>query len=131
MVMNSHIDLPEKVVIPMRFKRVGGRKRIVVPSEVQQVKQPPVRDESLLKALGRAFRWRELLSGDQFETIEELARAEKVDASYLARMMRLTLLSPRLVEAVLEGRQPAGLTLPNASRPFPMDWDEQEEWFGK
>lgn len=129
--MNSHIDLPEKVVIPMRFKRVGGRKRIVVPSEVQQVRQPPVRDESLLKALGRAFRWRELLSSDQFETIEELARAEKVDASYLARMMRLTLLSPRLVEAVLEGRQPVGLTLPNASRPFPMDWNDQEEWFGK
>ncbi len=75
-------------------------------------------------ALARAHRWRQLLEKGRFASIRELAAAVGVDNSYVARQLRLTLLAPDIVEAVLEGAEPSGLSLEKLYA-APVGWDEQ------
>jgi hypothetical protein len=58
----------------------------------------------------------------RFATINELAAAEKINSSYVSRVLRLTLLAPDIVEAILHGRQPEGMTLPGLMRPLQTEW---------
>ena len=82
-------------------------------------------DTTLVKALARAFRWRRMMETGRFATIDELAAAEKINSSYVSRLLRLTLLAPDIVEAILDGRQPEGMTLPGLMEPFPVEWHRQ------
>ena len=97
------------VVIPLAVKPRGGRKAIITPGVLEVESR---HDITLIKAVARAFRWLRMLETGRFATITELAAAEKINVSYVARMLRLTLLAPDLVEAILDGRQPEGMTLP-------------------
>jgi hypothetical protein len=83
-------------------------------------------DVTLIKAVARAFRWRRMLEGGHFATIQELAAAEKINASYVSRVLRLTLLAPDIVEAILDGRQPEGMTLPGLMEGAAVEWARQE-----
>ena len=83
-------------------------------------------DSALVKALARAHRWQRMLESGECASITELAKAEKIDRSYLCRVLRLTLLAPEIVQAILDGRQPEEVTLPALMRPFPMGWGRQE-----
>lgn len=65
------------------------------------------------------------MEAGRFATINELAAAEKINSSYVSRLLRLTLLAPDIVEAVLNGRQPEGMTLPGLMEPFPVEWARQ------
>jgi hypothetical protein len=58
-------------------------------------------------------------------TIEELAKREKVNRGYISRVLRLTLLAPEIVEAILDGRQPAELQLDDLLDAFPLGWKSQ------
>jgi hypothetical protein len=80
----------------------------------------------MVKAVARAFRWREVLENDAHAIIAEIASAEKINASYVGRILRLTLLAPNIVEALLAGRQPAKLQLEDLMRRFPVCWREQQ-----
>ncbi len=82
-------------------------------------------DITLIQAVTRAFRWRRMLESGQFATIRDLAAAEKINSSYVSRVLRLTLLAPDIVEAILDGRQPEGMTLPGLLQPFPVEWTAQ------
>ncbi|NDG50016.1 MAG: hypothetical protein EBY30_13495 [Rhodospirillales bacterium] len=79
----------------------------------------------MVKALARAFRWRRMLETGRYGTIDELAAAEKINSSYVSRLLRLTLLAPDIVEAILDGRQPEEITLPGLMEPFPVEWERQ------
>jgi hypothetical protein len=79
----------------------------------------------MVKALARAFRWRKLLEAGDYGTIEELAAAEKINPSYVSRVLRMTLLAPDIVEAILDGRHPHELTLALLMKPLPLEWAEQ------
>lgn len=116
------------VRVPMAFAKRGGRKSVISPDGVSTVvlSRPQV-DSTLVKALARAFRWRKLLETGAYATIDEMAAAEKINASYVCRVLRLTLLAPEIVEAILNGRQPAEMTLAVLMRPFPAGWGEQAE----
>ncbi|MGX9576793.1 hypothetical protein [Mesorhizobium sp. f-mel] len=70
----------------------------------------PRMETTLIKAIARAHRWQQLLESGLYATAEDIAKAEKISASYISRMLQLTLLSPALVEMVLDGRQPATMT---------------------
>jgi hypothetical protein len=83
-------------------------------------------DITLVKALARAFRWRRMIETGRHATVAELAAAEKINPSYVSRVLRLTLLSPTMVEAILAGRQPEGVTLPALLEGVPVGWDRQE-----
>jgi hypothetical protein len=110
------------VVIPLRVKPRGGRKAMVTPGMLALERR---QDITLIKAVARAFRLRRMLETGRFATISELSAAEKINSSYVSRVLRLTLLAPDVVEAILDGRQPEGMTLPALMEPFPMEWAAQ------
>ncbi len=83
---------------------------------------------ALVKALARAFRWKRMLEEGRYGSISELAAAEKLDRGYLGRIVSLTLLAPAIVEAILDGRQPEGVTLPVLMEPFPVEWGKQKQF---
>jgi hypothetical protein len=114
------------VVIPLHVKPRGGRKAMVTPGVLALERR---QDITLIKAVARAFRWRRMLETGRFATITELAAAEKINSSYVSRVLRLTLLAPEIVEAILDGRQPEGMTLPGLMEPFPVEWERQRATF--
>ena len=110
------------VRVPISIRRRGGRKLVLAPDGTN-VTTAPVRrhiDNAMVKAIARAFRWREMLENGTYATIAEIAAAEKINESYVGRVLRLTLLAPDIVEAILDGRQPAEMTLAVLMRPFPV-----------
>ena len=114
------------VRVPMTFAKRGGRKSVISPDGVSTVVSSRRQvDSTLVKALARAFRWLKLLETGVYATIDEMAAAEKINASYVCRVLRLTLLAPDIVEAILDGRQPPEVTLAGLMRPFPAGWGEQ------
>ena len=112
------------VVIPLSVKPRGGRKAMVTPGVLALERR---QDITLIKAVARAFRWRRMLETGSFATINELAAAEKINSSYVSRVLRLTLLAPDIVETILDGRQPEGMALPALMQPFPVKWERQSQ----
>ena len=112
------------VRVPLAVRRRGGRKLVVTPSSTTD-RGPSGADSTLVKALARAFRWRRMMETGRYGTIDELAAAETINGSYVSRVLRLTLLASDIVEAILDGRQPANMTLPGLMEPFPVGWDGQ------
>ena len=115
--------LTVRVSLAVRKPR-GGRKLIITPGTIAN-RGPSDTDITLVKALARAFRWRRMMEAGRYGTINELAAAEKINSSYVSRLLRLTLLSPDIVEAILDGRQPDGMTLPELMDGVPVEWERQ------
>jgi hypothetical protein len=115
------------VRVPISIRKRGGRKVVLapdgLPGETTLFCQRA--DNAMVKIIARAFRWREMLENGVYATSAEIASAERINGSYVARVLRLTLLAPDIVEAILEGRQPAGATLALLMRSFPIGWTEQ------
>lgn len=120
---------PETVTlhVPFRVAKRGGRKEIQLPPGAPA--QHKV-DNTMVKALGRAFRWKRLLETGDFATINELADREGIAPSYMTRILRLALLAPDIVEAILDGRTGPEFTLARVLEPFPADWREQAATIG-
>jgi len=114
------------VHIPITLRQRGGRKEIQLPAGIAQ---PRRADSTLVKALARAFRWKRMLEAGEFATIAELAEREGIVSSYMTRVLRLTLLAPDLVEAILDGRQGQEVTLTRVLGPLPAEWARQVELF--
>jgi hypothetical protein len=83
-------------------------------------------DTTLVKALAWAFRGRQMVEAGRYGTIDELAAAEKINSSYVSRVLRISLLAPNIVEAILGGQQSVGMTLPDLMKSFPIDWKDQQ-----
>jgi hypothetical protein len=118
--------LPDSLTlhVSLRFARRGGRKEMVMP---EGAPAPYARtDSTIVKALARAFRWKRMLDGGEFARIAELARHERIAPSYLTRVLRLILLAPDTVEAILDGRQGPEVTLAILLEPFPGAWAKQK-----
>jgi hypothetical protein len=115
------------VRVPMTIKRRGGRKLVLAPGGAEVTAAPVARhiDNATVKAIARAFRWRDMLESGEYATIREIAAAENINESYVGRVLRLTLLAPDIVEAILNGRQTPRLQLHALMRPFPTRWKEQ------
>lgn len=125
-------DRTVTVRIPISIRRRGGRKLILAPQGTSDIRTALSRriDNAMVKAIARAFRWREMLENGTHSTIAEIAAAEKINESYVGRVLRLTLLAPDIVEAILAGRQAAELQLDRLMKPFPVGWqDQRKAWF--
>ncbi|MBX9616619.1 MAG: recombinase family protein, partial [Caulobacteraceae bacterium] len=113
------------LTLPVRMVKRGGARVAIGPDG-----QPAIRttrtDPALGAALIRAEAWkRQLLSGE-VASLREIARAENVTPAYARRVIRTAFLAPDLKAAILDGRQPSGLTLEALSRSeMPLDWDDQ------
>lgn len=131
------------VHVPMTFAIRGGRKTIIsevlsAPDEGLRLSlergsaprksfrpAPRLSDNSLLKALARAHRWRRMIETGEYSSITELAKGENVNQSYACRVLRLTLLAPAVVVAILNGRIAPELMLNRLMKPLPIRWNEQ------
>jgi hypothetical protein len=111
------------VQVPFTIRKRGGRKVMVMP-EGAKPERPRV-DNTMVKALARAFRWKKMLESGEFATIAELAAREKIQPSYLTRILRLTLLAPEIVEAIVEGRQGTNVSLAGLMGAVPAEWKGQ------
>lgn len=118
------------VTVPLRIARRGGRKQLIAPAcpNVGGAGQTRT-NRPLALALARAHRWRHLLEEGRYATVAELAQAVGMDNSYVARQLRLTLLAPDIIEAILEGTEPDGLSLKQLYR-APAEWEAQRRLFG-
>lgn len=127
--MTRGTPIPETMTlhVPFRIVKRGGRKEMQMPDRVRPERTP---DSTLVKALARAFRWKRMLESGEFATIAELAEREGIASSYLTRVLRLTLLAPDIVEALLDGRHGRAETLARVLEPFPLAWNEQHDAFG-
>ena len=113
------------VHIPLTVRKRGGRKMVVAPDGTPWSAPRPQIDSTMVKALARAFRWRQMLESGTVGTVIEIATREKINPSYVSRVLRLTLLAPAIVEAILDGRQPEGMRMPGLMKPFATEWTEQ------
>ena len=116
--------------IPMKFKKRGGRREIIVPeglSGARPSKSPT--QEPLLTALARAFHWQELIDSGKYASVTELAEALGVDRSYVGRIIRLTLLAPDIVEGIVRGEEASGMSLEVLTQRLPTVWADQRRRF--
>ena len=125
--MDHHDQRILTVRVPLTIRRRGGRKLVLGPDGTQTTLAPVTRriDNAMVKALARAFRWRHLLESGTYGTIDEIAKAERINPSYVSRVLRMTQLAPEIVEAILEGRQTETVTLARLMKDVPVVWKEQ------
>ena len=123
--MTRGAPIPDTVTlhVPFRIVKRGGRKEMQLP---EGGTDPARTDSTLVKALARAFRWKRMLESGEFATIAELAVREGVASSYMSRVLRLTLLAPDIIEAILGGRQGPEVTLARVLEPFPPSFADQQ-----
>jgi hypothetical protein len=112
--------------VPLKIRRRSGRKTVVTPFASYGATMHPFRaDPALVKALARGFRYQRLLDEGRYASISEMAVGEKIDRGYLGRLLRLAVLAPDIVEAVLDGRHSHDRGLAGLMEPLPINWSDQ------
>ena len=121
-----------RIHIPMRIRRMRGRKMIFAPQALDgEVPDSPSDVQgAVVQALGRALSWSDAIENGEFGSVTELARHLDMNNSYVVRILKLTTLAPDIIEAILNGEEPSGLSLARLIRTFPMDWERQRVLFG-
>jgi hypothetical protein len=117
--------------VPISIRKRGGRRLVLAPDGKDITATPVHRhiESAMVKAVARAFRWRDMLESGAYATVRELAAAERINDSYLGRVLRLTLLAPDIVDAILGGRQLGDLQLEKLLKAFPLEWKDQQVRF--
>ena len=85
----------------------------------------PLGDGTLVKALARAWRWQKLLDDGVYASVSEIGDAENISKSYMSLVLRLALLAPDIIEAIVTGSADQSLMLEKLERPLPASWEEQ------
>jgi hypothetical protein len=119
------------VFVPMKFEKRGARKRIVAPdgTALAPVTRPQPNGK-LMTALVRAWRWQKLIEAGKYASVREAARAEGVAKTYAAKISKMVLLAPDIVEAIVEGRTDDRVMLKVLDGMLPVDWEEQRGMMG-
>jgi len=114
------------VRIPVRFYRRNGRQMVLTQaSPAGNGRENGERNDALVAAIAKAYRWQEQLESGEYATVEDLAAANGVDRTYVGRILRLTSLAPEIIEAILEGNEPEGISLRQLLKGFSPKWEEQ------
>lgn len=115
-----------RIAAAKEIKRCRSGIRLIAPAEISE-QRPPEINPSLVKAIARADVWREHLLLGRLTTVADIANMAGVSARYVRKIFNLVYLSPRLVEAILNGRQYPDLTLANLCTSLPIEWRAQEQ----
>ena len=118
-------SIPDTITmhVPFQLVKRGGRKEMVVPPDASA--ERPRSENTLIKALARAFRWKRMLDSGAFTSVTEIASQEHLSFTYVSRVVRLSLLAPDIVGAILAGRQPPTMMLADLLDKVPVDWEMQ------
>ena len=120
-------DDPVDLTVAAVFTRRGAETKLVLPGLVQQ-KHSSRCDPALIKAIARGRAWFEELATGHARSLQELAKRDGISRRYIRRLVGLAFLSPELVEAILQGRQPVELTATRLTElDLPLDWTEQHK----
>jgi hypothetical protein len=131
MTVRADLELDTLTVrIPIRLQRRGGRKLIMTPEGVAAPARKPRRDDTLIKALICAHRWRRRIESGQAKSITDPRSRRASPSPTSAGLLPLTCLAPEIVEAILDGRQPKGLRLAEMLGNGPLDWNHQRASWG-
>src|ERR1700726_3581324 len=118
-------DSPIELTAPVAFRRRGVEMRLVLPAVALQNDRSRC-DPTLVKAIARGRAWFEELAAGRARSLQELAERDGITRRYVRRLVDLAFLSPHLVEAILQGRQPVELTATRLTEiDLPLDWTEQ------
>ena len=124
----THAGLTTK--IPMTFRRRAGKAVIVLPNGERAIeRREALIDNAMVKLIARGHRWHRQLFDGTHASIADIAKSENINPSFVSRVLRLAYLSPTLLEAILDGKYPAHLTMKDLMEPFPMEWERQREHF--
>ena len=115
------------IVVPFHIRHLGPRQSIVLDCGS---KFKDVVNEPLPKSIILAHQYAQMLESGRYSTVLELAKALKLDRSYVARTLSLVNLAPDIIVAVMQGKTPLEMTLAKAVNNLPEDWQEQREMFG-
>lgn len=124
MTRTTQISETVTLHVPFRVVRRGGRKEMVLPAGASA--QPTRVDSAMIKALARAFRWKRMLDSGEFTTVTEIAAHEKVSFTYVSRVLRLSLLAPDIIDAIVTGHQPPEMALAKLLKEIPAEWCKQQ-----
>ncbi len=117
------------VTMPMLMRRRGNEQKLVIHSG-----EPPqsAADPALIKVIGRAMRWWEMLKSGKAKTVKEVGEMEGVTAGYVSALLPYALLAPDILEAIVKGQQPAELTARSLmyDQALPMSWEDQKRVLG-
>jgi len=119
------------VHIPMRLRRSTGQSMALTEAEsvpgsaAHHIQDTNGANRTLIEAIGKAYRWQAQLESGEHPSLEDLAHAIGCDRTYVGRMLRLTSLAPDIIEAILRGDEPNGLSLAKLRKDLPVRWDEQ------
>jgi hypothetical protein len=113
------------VTVPIRIKRRGLRKAVILPDgDGLQYRPWDSSPTPLQLALARGHRWLAMLESGEAGSMKEIARREGVDDSYVSRMVNLTTLAPDIVVAILDETLPPEVTLFELGAGTPLVWEE-------
>jgi len=117
------IELTAAVV----FKRRGVETKLILPG-LDQPNHSARRDPALIKAIARGRAWFDELVTGRALSLQALAERNGITRRYIRRLVGLAFLSPALVDAIMQGRQPVELTATRLSElDLPLDWIEQRK----
>jgi hypothetical protein len=125
-----------RITIPIKLKRKAGRKQIILPpgatppASLPAAPRVATAQDAIVTALARAFKWQAMLDSGEVRSIKALAKRLRLEASYIRRILRLTCLAPDIVEALLDGNEPDGLSLRKLLDYRAILWTEQREELG-
>ena len=129
----SYVSGGQRVtLVPLTIKHRQNRK-LLIPPAPDATGAAGGFDAPMIKTLGKAFYWKRLIDEGVYPTTADLARALKVETGWAAEVLRMTMLAPDIVEAILDGRQPRHLnlhTLRGRQDLLPRDWGEQRRLLG-
>lgn len=115
---------------PIHFHQRGGRK-VVIPADDETIEKhvnKPATNRPLINAIARSFYWSKLIELGVVNNGSEIAKIEGLETSTVNERLRLSLLSPEIIESILNGTQPEGLTMQWLTRnTFPADWQKQQK----
>jgi hypothetical protein len=129
-VTTSDRDKQISTFIPLKFAKRSGRSVITTVEDAMKVSAPhePLPDTTLMNALAKAFHWQRLLDRGIVHSGTEIAQKENMDLATVNEILRVTLLDPEIVEGILRGHQPEGLTMNWLNtNPIPWEWKKQRD----
>jgi hypothetical protein len=129
-VTTSDCEKQISTFIPLKFNKRSGRCIVTTSEDAMKATEPhsPLPDTTLMNALSKAFHWQRLLDRGIVHSGTEIARKENSDLATVNEILRLTLLDPGIVESILRGRQPEGLTMNwFNTNPIPWEWKQQRQ----
>lgn len=116
-----------RIVIPFKLRRRNGRPRIVPPPDGTERPEAGPTSPKLMRAIARAWSWRRKLESGEAATLKDIADAERITVSFVSRFIRLTYLSPAVLERLLVRRSPCALSIEQLAAAACASWAAQPD----